>query len=219
MLQLALVMAAVLSSISAGGVPPRLRMRGPCKAEVGCEREVEVGCDREAEVGCERVGGLISAPMLRGGEGSLTDDLQKEGQHDNGERSNVATIEVAISLVRLIDASSSTRSLESALFTQVTKTLGNQPALHDLFNTNAKKRLQVTENQLAIAICSLGILAYHTENRVVIADKGGIEAVVRAMGEHASSLEVQQYACEALGYITSCDSALRSLVCPLNPKS
>jgi len=213
-LWLALVIAAVFSSVSAGGVPSGLRMRPPpCKAEVGCERE-GVG-----EVRSAPKASLRRQSSLRGGEGSLKDDLQKEGQHDNGERSNVATVEVAISLVRLIDASSSTRGLESALFTQVTKTLGNQPALHNLFNTNAKKRLEVTENQLAIAICSLGILAYHAENRAVIAEKGGIEVVVRAMGEHESSVEVQQYACEALGYISSCDLALRSLVCPLNPQS
>ena len=66
-----------------------------------------------------------------------------------------------------------------------------------------------------IASCeSLGLyfVGWNAENRIAIAAKGGIEAVVRAMGAHESSAEVQDAGCWALGNIASYVSGLRSQV-------
>ena len=60
--------------------------------------------------------------------------------------------------------------------------------------------------------CVDHLAALNWENQVAIAAKGGIEAVVRAMGTHQSIAEVQQAGCGALGNIVLWGSGLGSHV-------
>ena len=114
---------------------------------------------------------VLRALMLRGGEGS-----QEKGYPGNATSRKLASLSVD-DLCTLLSNETGFRALPPA-------------------EGGRRSKEQVAE---ALFLMSLRNLAENAENRVAIAAKGGIEAVVGAMGVHGSSAGVQEAGCRALG--------------------
>ena len=63
------------------------------------------------------------------------------------------------------------------------------------------------------AFHSFCCMALPDDNRVAIAAKGGVEAIVAAMGGHAGNAEVQQWGCGALAWLANNGKCCLSVGC------